>query len=131
MKNALTIHRKSYKRKPYDRKPYVRSDGTHVKGAHVPASTVPAVTFTAPDRGAPGRTPKSDRFYHPKVKTGWSKRLSTEVRRRRVLKAHKGDYLASARGMQALANVTTDPVTKQLATSDARYFYQAHRRTGR
>ncbi len=111
------------KRKAYKRKAYRRKDGTVVKSSKVGRST-----FMVADRGKPGRTPKSKRFYEPKVHTGWEKGMGMEKRRRLVLRAHKGDALASARGMQALANVSTDPATKMAARSDALYFYDLNRR---
>src|SRR4030042_3173740 len=93
------------------RKGYTRKDGVRVK----------ASTFKIKDRGHKGRTPKSRQFFHPNVHTGWRKYMAAQVRRCLVLKAHKGDYLASARSMQALANTTTDKITMQLARADARY----------
>lgn len=106
----LTIHRKAY----------VRSDGTRVRAA----------TYKAKGRGAKGRTPESGRWYSPRVRTGWSKNLSQKVRIAKVVRAHKGDLLASARSMQALANVTTDKETKILAHRDARVLYQRHAKGG-
>lgn len=69
-----------------------------------------------------------DKFFHPKVHTGWSKNESLSGRRRKVLKAHKGDILASGRAMQALANVTTDHATKVQAQADANYFYRLNKK---
>jgi hypothetical protein len=106
------------KRKPYHRKAYTRKDGTHVK-----ASSVGSATFKVKDRGKPGRTPRSEQFYHPKVHTGWHKGDSLSSRRAKVLKTHKGDKLSSGRAMQALANVTTDPATRREARKDAKYFF--------
>ena len=70
---------------------------------------------------------KKTRWFHPKVKSGWSKVLSQRRRRQLTLKAHHGDLLSAARGKQALANVTSDRVTKELAQKDARYFFQQYR----
>ena len=99
------------------RKGYTRKDGTKVK----------ASTFKVKDRGEPGRTPKAEQWYEPGVKTGWEKGQPESVRRAKVLKAHKGDELASALSMQALANVTTDRETASKAARDAKYFYRQHR----
>lgn len=99
------------------RKGYTRKDGTRVK----------ASTFKIKDRGEPGRTPKAEQWFEPGVKTGWEKGQPESVRRAKVLKAHKGDELASARSMQALANVTTDRETASKAARDAKYFYRQHR----
>jgi hypothetical protein len=110
-------------RKPYHRKSYVRKDGTRVK-----ASDVKGSSFSVKDRGKPGRTPKSEQFYHPKVEMGWHKGQSATTRRRLALKAHGGDNLATARALQALANVTTDSTTARLARQDALYFYGKHKK---
>ncbi|MDG6912627.1 MAG: hypothetical protein JRN35_06040 [Nitrososphaerota archaeon] len=127
----LRVKRKAYKRKGYTRRAYTRADGTRVKAAHVGPSSVPMGTFTVSDRGKPGRTPKSQRFYHPKVKTGWHKDSPLACRRAKVLRAHKGDNLSAARAMQALANVTTDRMTKEEAQLDANYFYNRYSRPRR
>ncbi len=99
------------------RKAHTRSDGTRVKGS----------TFLIKDRGAKGRTPESKQFFDPGVRTGWRKDLPAEVRRQLVLKAHKSDLLAARRSLQALANVTADKRTKQLAGLDARFFFREHK----
>lgn len=99
------------------RKGYTRKDGTRVKAA----------TFKIKDRGEPGRTPKAEQWFEPGVKTGWEKGQPESVRRAKVLKAHKGDELASARSMQALSNITTDRETASKAGRDAKYFYRQHR----
>lgn len=44
-----------------------------------------------------------------------------------VLDAHGRDTLSAARGMQALANVTTDKVTKKQARADAMFFYNKYK----
>jgi hypothetical protein len=106
-------------RDAHTRRGYKRRDGTHVKGCHVPAST-----FSIKDRGKPGRTPKSHRFYHPKVHMGWHKGDPMKARRARALRAHKGNVLATGRALQALANVTTDRPTKREASKDALYFFR-------
>ena len=98
------------------RKSYTRSDGTLVKGS----------TYNTMDRGAKGRAPKSKRWYRPSVHTGWSKDLSQKARVAKVVRAHKGDLLASARALQALANVTTDPTTARLAGADAKVLYKRY-----
>jgi hypothetical protein len=69
-----------------------------------------------------------ERWYHPKVHTGWHKDQPPEVRRKEVLKAHKNDLLASGRSLQALSNVSTDNTTKVLAARDARYFFDKHKK---
>jgi len=98
------------------RKSYVRKDGTEVKGT----------TFYIQDRGKPGKTPDSEKFYNPKVEMHWHKDQSAEVRQANALKAHNGNKLATARALQALANVTTDIQTARLAKADADYFFLKH-----
>jgi hypothetical protein len=98
------------------RKSYVRKDGTVVKGT----------TYYTKDKGKPGKTPESEKFYHPKVEMHWHKDQSAEARRANALKAHNGNELATARALQALANVTTDAKTAKLAKADADYFFFKH-----
>lgn len=117
----LTVRRKGYTRKAYTRK-----DGTRVKASRVPAST-----FKVKDRGKPGRTPKGERWYEPTTEMGWKKDMPMAQRRRLAVRAHGGDYLASGRALQALANVTTDRETKSKARADALYLFRMHEKTGR
>jgi uncharacterized protein YkwD len=98
------------------RKSYVRKDGTVVKGT----------TYYTKDKGKPGKTPESEKFYHPKVEMHWHKDQSAEMRRANALKAHNGNELATARALQALANVTTDAETAKMAKADADYFFFKH-----
>ena len=98
------------------RNSYVRKNGTVVKGT----------TYYTKDKGKPGKTPESEKFYHPKVEMHWHKDQSAEVRRTNALKAHNGNELATARALQALANVTTDAETAKLAKADADYFFVKH-----
>jgi len=100
------------------RRGYTRKDGVEVS----------PTTYTIKDKGEPGRTPKEEQWFEPKTHTGWEKEQSQKVRRAKVLKAHKGDELASARSMQTLANVSTDRDTARKASEDADYFYMLHRR---
>ena len=95
------------------RKSYVRKDGTVVKGT----------TFYTKDKGKPGKTPESEKWYQHNVEMNWHKDEPAEVRRANALKAHEGDKLATARALQALANVTTDIETAKLAKIDADYFF--------
>ena len=99
------------------RKAYVRKDGTPVKAA----------TYFVKDRGQSGKTPESQKWYQHGVDMDWSKDMQTTTRRSNVLAAHKGDELATARSLQALANVTTDAETKSKATADAEYFFSRHK----
>jgi phage/plasmid-associated DNA primase len=98
------------------RKSYVRKDGTMVKG----------ITYYTRDKGKQGKTPESEKFYRPKVEMHWHKDQPAKMRRTNALKAHEGDELATARALQALANVTTDIQTAKLAKIDADYFFARH-----
>jgi hypothetical protein len=69
-----------------------------------------------------------EKWFHPKIHTGWDKDDRATKRRHKVLKAHKGKLLPSARSMQALANVTEDQQTKVAARADSRYFFKLHKR---
>ena len=95
------------------RKSYVRKDGTVVKGN----------TYYAKDRGKPGKTPESEKWYQHNMEMNWHKDQPAEMRRANALKAHSGDKLATGRALQALANVTTDIETAKLAKIDADYFF--------
>jgi len=77
------------------------------------------ISYLTKDKGKPGRTPKRKRWFEPGVKMGWEKDMPMAKRRGLVLKAHGGDYLATARALQALANVTTDRETKKKAKAEA------------
>jgi hypothetical protein len=97
------------------RKSYTRKDGTIVKGT----------TYYTEDKGKPGKTPESEKFFHPQVKMNWHKDLPVDVRRANALKAHGSDVLATARALQELSNVTTDAETKKQAKEDADYFFSS------
>jgi hypothetical protein len=98
------------------RRSYVRKDGTEVKGT----------TYYAKDRGKPGKTPENEKWYEHNVEMNWHKNQPAEVRRANALRAHGDDQLATARALQALANVTTDSETARLAKDDADYFFAIH-----
>jgi hypothetical protein len=109
-------------RKRHRRRAYLREDGVRVKSAMVEPSS-----FTTEDKGQPGKTPKEGRWFEPQVETGWRKDEVESIRRVKVLDAHKGEELASARAMQALSNVSTDRETTRKAKSDANDFCRIHR----
>jgi hypothetical protein len=85
------------------RKAYVRKDGTVVKGT----------SYYTKDKGKPGKTPESKKWYQHNVEMNWHKDEPAKVRRTNALKAHK-------------SNVTTDPETSKLAKTDADYFFAKH-----
>ncbi len=95
------------------RKSYTRKDGTVVKGS----------TYYTEDKGKLGKTPKTEKWYRHDVEMNWHKDMPAKVRRANALEAHKGDELATARALQALANVTKDTETATLAKADADYFF--------
>ena len=108
--------------KGHTRRAYLRKDGVRVKATEVSPST-----HKIKDIGQPGRTPEGKQWFDPQVETGWEKGQPESIRRLKVVRAHKGDKLASARAMQALSNVTTDRETKRAAQADAGYFFRLHR----
>jgi hypothetical protein len=73
------------------RKGYVRKDGTVVKGT----------SYYTKDKGKPGKTPESEKWYQHNVEMNWHKDEPAEVRRANAVNAHKGEELATARALQA------------------------------
>lgn len=74
----------------------------------------------------------TDKFYHPRIQeTGWHKDLPVIKRRKKILKGYKGNILATARSLEALANVSRDKATAKAALVDARYFYNLYRSKGK
>lgn len=79
---------------------------------------------------------RKQKWYHPKVETGWHAESPIHERRALVLKAHKGDNLAAGRSMQALANIQISSpngskFAAEEATKDAEYFFRKHEETGK
>lgn len=72
---------------------------------------------------------QKEQWYHPTTHSGWHKTDSIEIRRKKALKAHGGDLLATARSLTALSNVTKDAQTRIKAQSDAKHFYTLHKKT--
>lgn len=71
---------------------------------------------------------KKERWFQPGEHLTWAKEDTQATRRRNALKSRKGDNLATARALQALANVTKDKTTKVRASSDAKFFYAQYRK---
>ena len=69
-----------------------------------------------------------EKWFEAGKSLGWQKSDSVEKRRRIALRHRHGDKLATARALQALANVTKDKETKKKARADALYFYRQYRR---
>ena len=60
--------------------------------------------------------------------TGWRKEDTQAKRRRTALRSRGGDLLATARGLQALANLTQDECTSRKAAADAHYFFAQYKK---
>ena len=59
--------------------------------------------------------------------TGWRKEDTQAKRMRVVLRSRSGDLLATARALQALANLTADKETSRKAGADASYFFARYK----
>lgn len=68
------------------------------------------------------------KWYQPTTHSGWSKTDSQLVRRRKTLKAHGGDLLATARSLLALSNVTKDNSTRIKSLADSKHFFALHKK---
>ena len=119
----LTVKSTTYKRKAW----------TDRYGNRHSATTVTRKSHKIKDRGELGRTPKRKRWFDPETHTGWDKDFPMAKRRRLVLKAHGRDLLASARGLQALANVQKriNPEVSRKARADALYFFKKYEKSKR
>jgi len=89
--------------------------------------TIHRKSYLTPDKGKPGRY-KGEKWYNPGEPLGWEADMSVKERREIALESRDYDLLATARALQALANVTTSKSTKQEARSDADHFFTLHRR---
>jgi hypothetical protein len=124
----LKVKRKGYWRGPYT---YTRNG----KVINVKKSWVPETTFMTEDKGKPGRTPESEKFFEPKRHTGWKKTMAPTTRRSKLLNATDNKksmhdrYVEAGRMIQELANVTTDEETKIKAKEDADYFFEKAKET--
>lgn len=72
---------------------------------------------------------KQERWFAAGEPLGWRKTDSMAKRRRIALRNRGGDKLATARALQALANVTEDSETRRKAEADAQYFYRQYRQS--
>lgn len=64
----------------------------------------------------------------PAVIIGWHKEDNQQIRRSQLLRRKKGNLLAIANALKTLARNVTDAETKRKATSDARYFFELHKK---
>jgi hypothetical protein len=121
--SELRVKRKGYWRGSYT---YTRNN----KVIKVKKTWVPETTYMTEDKGKPGRTPESEKFFEPKRHTGWEKTQEPANRRSKLLNATDKNksmhdrYVEAGRMIQELANVTTDEETKTKAKEDADYFFE-------
>jgi hypothetical protein len=67
------------------------------------------------------------KWFEPSSKSlNWHKEDSQTTRRRNALRSRKGSFLAVARALQALANISKDDETARKAGSDAKYFFHRY-----
>lgn len=101
------------RRSGYVRSGYTRKDGTHVEATRVGPSCVP-------DKGAPGKTPASKRWFPKGVSVpGWSKDKTEKQRHDALNKlADKRPCGRILRDMQAISNVTRDRETQKKMRED-------------
>lgn len=104
-------------------KSYVRKDGRRV-GGH---------TRFVKDRGAPGRTPKKERWFKPVGRLaykGYEWHADNSAERRQVvldvLVSHHG-YAAVIRRLNALRNVSTSRVVDAATKADMEYLRRVYR----
>jgi len=71
---------------------------------------------------------KKEKWFEAGRPLGWRKEDSQGKRRAIALRNRDGNYLKAGRALQALANVTRDVKTRQLASADASYFFAQHRK---
>ncbi len=110
------------------------------KPAHTRAEIAPSTKIEINDRklkmGGPVGGPAKKKWFKDAVLdrppyhlSGWAKELPAKKRRKAAVASRDGKlsrhnkYLSAGRALQALANVTTDPATKEAASSDAKYFF--------
>jgi hypothetical protein len=65
------------------------------------------------------------------LNSGWHKDLKPAERRKKMLKAHGYDRLATARALNQLGNVSRDASTRRAARADAKYFFKENEKQGR
>lgn len=73
-------------------------------------------------------TDKKEKWFKPSTSINWHKDDLPRTRRIRALQSKKGDLLATAKALNALANVTRDKATKKAARADANYFFERYRK---
>lgn len=121
------IQIKGYKRKGY-KKDVIPGKGRKIK--YIKPTTVRG--HFKVDKGKPGRTPKSKRWFQeavqkrPPYKLGWKKDEPQLIRLKKSLLSRPKSWsssrrnLSASRALIALSNVTTDVETKRKARLDAK-----------
>jgi len=71
---------------------------------------------------------KKERWFAAGAPLNWRKDSSQAQRRRAALSSRRGNLLATARALNALANVTQDSETRAKARADAKYFFALHKK---
>lgn len=69
-----------------------------------------------------------EKWFDPKVHSGWKKNLPLVERRTKAFTAHGKNLLATARALLALSNVQQDAPTARIAGRDSRFFFRMNRR---
>lgn len=72
------------------------------------------------------KSTEQERWFKAGEPTGWKKDLPQDKRIDLVLASRDYDYLASARALNALANVSQDPETKRKARADAEKLFKEY-----
>lgn len=75
--------------------------------------------------------PKTKRSSLASTPLNWRKSDSQARRRRNALKSRDGDLLKTGRALQRIANQNLDYETRRRARTDARYFFERHKRERR
>lgn len=122
-RKKLTVNRKGYWRKAHERR---TPSGRVVK---VKRTFIPKSRFKTMDRGAVGRTPKSEQWFEPKGSLyGWGKDLSERARHQALNESVRKDgYATTIRRLNALRNVSTDAKTDRVAKADMIYLKKKYR----
>lgn len=99
------------------------------KTVRVKRTWVPRSRYKTVDRGAPGRTPVSKRWFKPMGKLyGWTKDGSVSARREALGKSVRHDgYATTVRRLNALRNVSTDRKTDRVAKEDMNWLKRRYR----
>ena len=134
------IRKVSYPRKAHSRRSYSRKDGTVVRASYVSRTQVRS--SCVPDKGAPGKTPKSRRTLPRPGKEisltryGYGTQKGAQTRHRALGKAAE-DFggLKILRRMVLLSNFQADPAAKNTMREDVQfmrnYYAREQRRQGR